>query len=362
MDVMTRQPTGTAKRDHKPYLRNCWYQAAWGSEVGVTPLARTLLDTPVVLFRDGDAVSALLDRCPHRFAPLSTGVVRDGALVCGYHGLAFDGAGRCVRNPHGPVTRAMRTTGFPVVERHTAIWIWMGDPERADPASIPDLSFIDETPETARIPLYMPTRAGYQLLTDNIMDLSHADFLHATSLGGVITDATARVFERDGALVADWTNPGCQAPGMFQARYPSPQPIDYWIEVAWRAPAVMVLGTTVVPQGQPPRWSDHIYALHNMTPETATTTHYFMCATRREQTEDAGFSAMLKGALEHAFLQEDKPMVEAQQAMMGDTDFTSLGPMLLRIDAASVRVRRELERRIAAERNAEPMPAVATAL
>lgn len=358
---MTRQSTGAAERGHQPYLRNCWYQAAWASEVGDAPLARTLLDTPVVLFRDGKGVAALLDRCPHRFAPLSVGTVRGGALTCGYHGLAFDGAGRCVRNPHGPVTGAMRTTAFPVVERHTAVWIWMGERERADPDLIPDLSFIDETPETARIPLYMPTKAGYQLLTDNIMDLSHADYLHADSLGGVITDASERVFERDGALVAEWTNPGCQAPGMFQGRYPSPQPIDYWIEVAWRAPAVMVLGTTVVPQGRPRGWSDHIYALHNMTPETATSTHYFMCATRREQTEDAGFSAMLKGALEHAFLGEDKPMVEAQQALMGDNDFSSLGPILLRIDTASVRVRRELERRIAAEQVAAPQPAVAAA-
>lgn len=332
------------------YLRNCWYQAAWGHEVGEAPLARTLLDTPVVLFRDGDKVAALLDRCPHRFAPLSTGTVADGAITCGYHGLAFGGDGRCVHNPHGPVIGGMRTPAFPTVERHTAIWIWMGDTEQADPALIPNLSFIDETPETARIPLTMPTRAGYQLLTDNIMDLSHADYLHASSLGGVITDATARVFQRDGAIVADWTNPGCQAPGLFQRRYPSPQPVDYWIEVAWRAPAVMVLGTAVVEQGRPRGWSDHIYALHNMTPETATSTHYFMCATRREQVDDTGFTAMLKPALEHAFLYEDKPMVEAQQACIGDADFASLRPMLLRIDSASTQVRRTLDRMIAAER------------
>jgi phenylpropionate dioxygenase-like ring-hydroxylating dioxygenase large terminal subunit len=114
------------------------------------PLARTLLDLPVVMFRNAEGTaSALLDRCPHRFAPLSSGTITDGALVCPYHGLGFAGTGRCVLNPHGPITSSMSARAFPLVETYRALWIWMGDPAQADPAMIPDLSIVDHCPETA---------------------------------------------------------------------------------------------------------------------------------------------------------------------------------------------------------------------
>src|SRR6266850_7453680 len=124
------------------FLLNCWYQVGWNYEVNAGPLARTVLETPLILFRDGDRVATLLDRCPHRFAPLSAGKFLGDRIQCGYHGLAFDGSGRCVANPHGPITNIMRTRSFPTVERHAALWVWMGDPEIADADLIPDLSYI----------------------------------------------------------------------------------------------------------------------------------------------------------------------------------------------------------------------------
>ena len=131
------------------YLRNNWYQAAWASELSEAPLARTLLDEPIVFFRTGAGIAALQDRCPHRFAPLSAGRFQGGTVTCGYHGLTFDGSGRCVHNPYGPITEPMKVRSYPVAERHSAIWIWMGAQERADEALIPDVSFIDRTSPTA---------------------------------------------------------------------------------------------------------------------------------------------------------------------------------------------------------------------
>lgn len=171
------------------WLRNCWYQAGWNEELDASPsLARTILGVPLVFFRREDgAVLALHDRCPHRFAPLSAGRVEPGRIICGYHGLAFGEDGACVHNPHGPITSRISVRAYPAVERHLALWVWMGEPALADPALIPDLSFIDRTPVTARITGHMPTAADYRLLTDNIMDLSHADYLHPTTLGGIMT-------------------------------------------------------------------------------------------------------------------------------------------------------------------------------
>ncbi|MFX5351247.1 hypothetical protein ABTD19_17620, partial [Acinetobacter baumannii] len=87
----------------------------------------------------------------------------------------------------GPVVAALSVRAFPVVERHGAIWVWTGDAAKADPAVLPNLSSIDETPPLARITGYMPTAANYQLLSDNILDLSHADYLHPDTLGGINT-------------------------------------------------------------------------------------------------------------------------------------------------------------------------------
>jgi phenylpropionate dioxygenase-like ring-hydroxylating dioxygenase large terminal subunit len=334
------------------WLRNHWYQAGWADEVtAVTPLVRTILNEPILFFRTGDGgIAALLDRCPHRFAPLSAGTIDGDTVTCGYHGLGFGSDGACVANPHGPITSKMRVAAYPVAERHTALWIWMGDPVLADSVRIPDLSFIDETPEAARIQMYMPTRANYQLITDNILDLSHADYLHPTSLGGIIIGARASSREEGDTIVAEWISEDCVPPPAFVAMVAPAERADIWTEVVWQAPALMILGTAAKPTGIPRTAADESYTLHNMVPETETSTHYFACSTRRFLVDDADFSAFLKSTLEHAFVHEDKPMLEKQQARMGTPDLWALDPILLKVDAAAVRARRRLDALIVAER------------
>src|SRR3546814_20744122 len=106
------------------YLRNSWYLAAWQDEIpGSGTVVRVILGDPVVLFRNenGEA-KALLDRCPHRFAPLSSGVVADCILACAYHGLAFDGTGAFVVNPHRPVFQRMARRAIPTLQASTELW------------------------------------------------------------------------------------------------------------------------------------------------------------------------------------------------------------------------------------------------
>jgi phenylpropionate dioxygenase-like ring-hydroxylating dioxygenase large terminal subunit len=329
------------------WLRNVWYQAGWSEEVTAEArLVRTILDEPILFHRDGERLFALLDRCPHRFAPLSEGRFGDGIVTCPYHGLAFDGTGACARNPHGPVTSAMRVRAYPVLERHSAIWVWMGDPQLADPNLLPNLSFIDETPPSARIRFHMPTKANYELLTDNILDLSHTDYIHPSSLGGIMTDAKARSWEEGASVVAEWISLDCEPPPAFKAMVPIGG-ADMWTEVRWYPPALMVLGTSAKPAGVPRTPQDEAYTLHNMTPETANSTHYFACATRRFLIEDQAFTEYLAAALKHAFEFEDKGMLEKQQARIGDADFWDLKPILLPVDAAAVRARRKLANLIA---------------
>src|ERR1700731_404960 len=84
-------------------LRNTWYVGAWSADVAPgTLLARTLLGEPIVFARtQSGEITALYDRCPHRFAALSRGQVHGELLMCGYHGLQYNAAGACVANPHG---------------------------------------------------------------------------------------------------------------------------------------------------------------------------------------------------------------------------------------------------------------------
>ena len=341
------------------WLENTWYQVAWCPEVGDDRFVeRKILGLPLLLIRDATgAAKALLNRCPHRFAPLSAGRISNGIVRCGYHGLAFDGTGRCVDNPHGAVTSALRVQSFPTIERHGAVWAWLG-PSDADDSLIPDLSFIDEAPDTARITGYLPTRADYQLITDNILDLSHADYLHPTSLGGMMTGARTSIREEGGAVTVEWLAESCVAPPAFHSMVPPPAKADIWTAVTWRAPALMVLSTWAKEAGKD-RNPDHLaMTLHNVTPADEESSHYFFCAVRKFNVDDAAFNAMLGQIITRAFVEEDKPMLEKQQANMLGADFWSLKPVLLNIDNAAVRVRRILTRRVDAQRAPNSAPAV----
>lgn len=335
------------------YLRNCWYVAAWSHEVAPGQvLARTLLDMPVALFRDASGQpAAILDRCPHRFAPLSAGHLDDGILVCGYHGLGFAASGACARNPHGPVLRNMGVPGFATHEAHRAIWIWMGDRDQADPADIPDMSYLADAPETAFSCGNIVAKGNYEIFVDNIMDLSHTDYLHPTTLGGAgITDTKPTIVEADDYIDVTWFAPNTRPSPLLVQLFPDlPAATDFWQRVRWFAPGVMRLTAATVAAGAPEDQALANRNAHILTPETATSSHYFYAATRNYGVEDADLNRRIATAREHIFGTEDKPMIELVQMRMGDADFWSLKPLLLPIDSAAVRVRRRLGKLIDTE-------------
>ena len=128
------------------FLRNYWYVAATEAEIGRKPLGRTILGEPVVLFRTEQGLPvAFEDRCAHRHLPLSMGKLVGDTLQCHYHGLRFGSDGRCVRIPgqdHIPQGAKVKT--YAVVDRYHWVWIWMGDPTLADPATISDFHWLDD--------------------------------------------------------------------------------------------------------------------------------------------------------------------------------------------------------------------------
>ena len=162
-----------------------WYVAAFGSEVGRTPLARTVCNEPLVMFRRRDnSVAVLDDRCPHRFYQLSRGRLVDDDIECGYHGLRFDGMGACTHIPaQKQIPAGFGVRSFPAAERSGLVYVWMGEQVRADRSLIPDFPENGGAAWAASGAL-RHVEANYQLVVDNLLDLTHLTFVHKTTLAG----------------------------------------------------------------------------------------------------------------------------------------------------------------------------------
>jgi phenylpropionate dioxygenase-like ring-hydroxylating dioxygenase large terminal subunit len=167
------------------FLQNFWYVAGWSHQVTEGQIvARTIIGEPIVLYRTSrDTITVLEDRCCHRFAPLSRGRLEGDDLRCMYHGLKFAASGECVEIPSSDrIQKGVAVRSFPIVEQDRWIWVWMGAAARADPALIPralgheDPDYTVETGE-------LHYDANYQLIHDNLLDLTHFSYVHETTLG-----------------------------------------------------------------------------------------------------------------------------------------------------------------------------------
>jgi nitrite reductase/ring-hydroxylating ferredoxin subunit len=336
------------------FLYNAWYVAAWASEVNDAPVSRRLLGEDVVLFRGASGMAhALADRCPHRFAPLSRGKICGEAIECAYHGLHFDDTGRCIKNQigggHIPANAKVRS--YPLVQKYQMLWIWMGDPARADVAQLPNYDNVvpDRKAGHDNLGNYLLVKANYLLEIDNLMDLSHVNFLHNGTLGNETMRPTQpRITETANSIRADLWMPNTRAPfGELVG-----QPCDQWQNMIWMSPTSMLLEFGQVPPGAPPLQKPDELAIHIVTPETERTTHYFFGTSGVYGDEEAWKAEAMRQAQIGAFTNEDNPMIEAIDGRMDGTDLWSLDPVLLRGDNAAVKVRRRLDNAIRAEREA----------
>ena len=187
------------------YLLNTWYIIAWDDEIDESLSHRMILEKSILLYRDSNgSVIAMDNRCPHRFAPLHMGQLCGDVVECKYHGLQYNAQGQCVHNPHGEgvIPKAAIVRTYPVVEKDKLIWIWMSDPELADPDNIPSFAFMDDEKVTM-VKGTIEGKGNYELYTDNIMDLGHAEFLHP-GLGAPAFTKGPRDIYQDGETV--WSN------------------------------------------------------------------------------------------------------------------------------------------------------------
>ena len=341
-----------------PFLRNAWYVAAWSNEVARAPFHRRILNEPVLMYRreGGDAV-AIADRCAPRFAPLHQGKLIGDAIECPYHGLRYDSGGVCIYSPHGDgaIPSAARLKTYPLVEKYGALWIWMGAPEAASDR-FPDFSFLTDSTSFTTVTGVSRIEANYQLITDNLMDVSHVSYLHPDSFGG------ASIVQGSIEVLQDGTTVNCRrlcvndpaTPTMRAALNGYDKPLDFWLDMRWEPPAAMCLYIGATPTGRPRSEGVQHLEPHLLTPETDASTHYFWGDSRPYLLNDSSTSEALVSLLRRAFDDEDKPLIEAQQRMMGTTDLWSLRPAILPCDVGAIRARQVLARLIADEPRKEP--------
>jgi vanillate O-demethylase monooxygenase subunit len=337
------------------FLRNAWYCAGWSDELTDQPIGRTFLGEPVVMYRrtDGSAV-AVGGRCPHRFAPLAMGKVVGDCIECPYHGLRFDPSGACNHNPHGDgaIPKAASVPAYLLAERDGILWIWMGDAALADPQSIPDMHEVAERPGWHTIRGYLGVGAHYELLTDNLMDLSHVPFLHPFLSNGAPLPPEfeeVRSLKQEGeAVYSMHLTKHLPMTPLFALLWGDAPPAygDLRANMRWEAPANLLLDVGMTPPGQPPAAGPSLPIAHLLTPENENSTHYFWVQARDRKIDDLQLDPALHAGITDVFKNEDERMIVACADMMGTNDLFSLRPVLLPGDGPAVRARRLLSARI----------------
>lgn len=328
------------------YPFNCWWVAAFSDEVGRQPLARWLLDTPVVLYRtqDGEVV-ALEDRCPHRQAPLSIGQLRGDAIECGYHGFQFDKGGRCVRVPSMSSPPPIEIESYPVRESGLLVWIYLGNRDAlAAVPPPPELPWLDD-PAFAKRKGVMEIAANYLLLKENVLDLTHFGYVHAATFK--ITDwvEAPRVI-RDGDMVS-YRQEFVRSPLIAGMAIPlGLEPGTPWTRVnqgSFLSPAVQEGQNNFYDPEAPDVVAGRIRFAHLTTPINKDSMYYFYVVARdhgvEEDAMDMFASVVKKGFVEDEFVLEKVQALISREPRRG-----SVGERSIKADAAGIEARRIIQR------------------
>lgn len=332
---------------HTPFVLDDWYVAAFADEVGPQLLARTLLGRGIVMFRTSEGrVVALQDRCPHRSMPLSAGELKDDQIVCAYHGMRFNTQGDCVHVPsQANCPRAMGVRTYVTLERGPLVWIWMGNEHDADESRLPPQPWLTSGAwETSKGYLYL--KASYVRLHENLLDLTHLSFLHAKSFG--TPDYASAAYETDigdghfavmrnvipTTLPPVWAKPTGITGAGEAARI---------VRSEFRSPAMHEVSVSfyncTLPEDQ--RDTFRIRTAHLPTPETATTTHYFVVHGRDFSQHDKAMTQFMHDQLFVAF-QEDVTGLALQEEVLARTPADELYEFSVGTDGPSVAMRRYL--------------------
>jgi phenylpropionate dioxygenase-like ring-hydroxylating dioxygenase large terminal subunit len=331
------------------YVRNAWYVAAWSHEVGREPVPRTVCELPLVLYRTqaGEA-RCLADRCAHRGYPLSAGRVDGDSVVCGYHGFAYGGDGRCTLVPaQSTIPPRTRVAAYPVVERDGWVWVWTGEASRADPAAVPDTHWMTD-PAWATVTHSYPFACRAGLIHDNLLDLTHESFIHLSTVGDDYIYQHGITVEVDGTTVTvDRLMPGVEAPPLYAETMGVSGPFDRFHTTEFQLPGHLTLHSGITGCGRPREEGYLIKVLNAITPIDAHSSWYYYAFSRNFAVADEAATEKLRLGLA-VVLDEDAEALRLQELGLrsrpaGERD------MLIAQDAGVAKARRMMAQLLAAE-------------
>jgi len=363
------------------FIRNAWYVIAESRELDRGALCgRTVLGEKIVLLRTagGDA-RAFRDACPHRYAPLSLGTVEDNCIRCPYHGSLYDSRGRCVEVPGQQGTHGLDIglEAFPLIERYGYLWIWMGREDAFDEGrSIPtwfDYAAPDNPQWRGRADQFLSMPVYYELINDNLHDVSHVEFVHPETLGTTVIPEMYRMRDDEhsptrhvkkefgeSSISIEFHADNIQGGPVLHNMMAFQRERDTWTDnVDWDltlrycTPGYFLFNHRTKAVGETDDRAIQIASLHALTPETETTTHYFFHTAQNLDATDErrdAFTEVCADALVFAFNQ-DKVLISEQMQRVpdGGRDAASLARVSFMGDATPMLGRRMIARQIAAE-------------
>ncbi|HKO76350.1 MAG TPA: aromatic ring-hydroxylating dioxygenase subunit alpha [Flavobacterium sp.] len=303
---------------------NMWYVAALSKELDKIPIARTLLDNQVVLYRSKDgSVNALEDRCCHRNLPLSMGIIEDNGLRCSYHGLLFDKEGAVIEVPGSDtIPPRAHVRKYHVKEQDSIVWMWFGNEANETPINEPPRYEIHTDENFVFDGDMYRYHAPYQLIHDNLLDLSHLGYVHIHTIGGdANTHMSAKLISeaKDDKVFVKRYMPNSTPPPTYTAAYPFKGKVDRWQELEF-CPSHIKIWTGAVDVDtdsldDPNRKGFHMRGFHGITPETSETCHYFWTMATNPKNNIEEIKEKVIDQTKRTF-DEDKIVVEAQYVNM----------------------------------------------
>jgi len=339
------------------YLKNCWYVAGWSKDYGRNLKAEKYLGENIVIYRKQDgAPAALEDACPHRKLPLSKGTLNEDSIICGYHGLTFNDKGQCTDSPtqRGMEPRRAAVKSYPIVDKYRLLWIWMGNPELADPDKIFPIDNYESPTWGYTDGGVMDIKCNYLWVCDNLLDPSHVAWVHVTSFAGAGTDDEPLEMEKTdrGVIVSRWLKGGSPSP-YYADLVKFDGNCDRLQHYEMCVPAIALNKSIYTPEGTGGHGKAHIdttyinISYNFMTPLDEDNTRYFWFQHRNTDPNDKDISARMNDGALMAFL-EDKEILEDVHLGMKNPATMNID---LGLDSGAKQFRMLLKRKIEEEQD-----------
>jgi vanillate O-demethylase monooxygenase subunit len=339
------------------FPKNAWYVACMPDDIADKPLGRKICGESMVFYRGPEGkATALEDFCPHRGAPLSLGKVENGKLTCGYHGLEMGCDGKTVAMPGQRVRGFPPIRKFAVIERYGFIWVWPGNPDLADESKLHHLEWADN-PAWAYGGGLFHINCDYRLMVDNLMDLTHETYVHASSIGQKeIDEAPVKTVVDGDEVITSRYMENISAPPFWRMALrgnglADDVPVDRWQVCRFTPPSHVMIEVGVAHAGKggydaPAEHKAASIVVDFITPETETSIWYFWGMARSFNPQDAALTASIREGQGKIF-SEDLEMLEKQQRnLLAHPDRKLL---MLNIDAGGVQSRKVIDRLLAQE-------------